>query len=135
MIFSFFEKIPSGKRAACLLNQATVAEVTQIDDRIAAVLEQSLNLFPCAGVICRNKCNSSRPVEDWFRLQIRREHMIKRFDHSRSRGKPRDELAGGQVSNICGREFSGLAVKRIGPINQNLISPPGKTGKCLRYVV
>src|SRR4030095_2209048 len=38
-------------------------------------------------------------------------------------------------SNIGGREISRLTVKRIGPIDQNLIFPLRKTCKCLRRVV
>ena len=49
--------------------------------------------------------------------------------------KRRNELASGQVSNIGECEFAGLTVKRIGPINQNLIFPSGKICKCLGNVV
>src|SRR4030095_3274863 len=38
-------------------------------------------------------------------------------------------------SNIGRREISRLTVKRIGPIDQNLIFPLGKTCKCLGHVV
>src|SRR4029077_5476638 len=45
------------------------------------------------------------------------------------------ELASGEVSNIVRCEISGLTVIWIGPIDQNLIFPFGKTCKCLGYVV
>src|SRR4029077_16563744 len=45
------------------------------------------------------------------------------------------ELASGEVSNIVRCEISGLTVKWIGPVDQNLIFPFGKTCKCFGHVV
>jgi hypothetical protein len=39
MTFSFFQQIASSERAACLLDQPTIAEVSKINDRIAEARE------------------------------------------------------------------------------------------------
>src|SRR5258706_15390236 len=100
MIFSSFKEIPARYRAACLLNQSSIAKVSKINDGVAATFEQGLNPFLRAVIVCRNKGNPFRPVDDGVRLQVWHEHVVKRLDDSCSGGKRRNKLAGGQVSNF-----------------------------------
>ena len=61
--------------------------------------------------------------------------MVERLNHSGARGECRNELASGQVSDLGQCECAGPSVKRIGPVDQNLIVPRGKAGKGFGHVV
>src|SRR6266850_6843648 len=101
MIFSSLKKIPACYRAARLLDQASITKVSKINDRVAAIFKQGLNSLLRIVIVCRNKCNSSRPVDNGVRFQVGNGHVVERLDHSYSAGQCRNKLTGGQVSNIC----------------------------------
>src|SRR4029077_2779673 len=135
MKFSSLQEISASERTTCLLDQPSVAKVSKINDCIPKTFEQAFDSVLRVVIVCGNKCNTSRAVDDRFRFQVGNDHGVQCLNHSGSRGKRRNELASGQVSNIGECEFSSLTVKRIGPIDQDLICPLGKTCKCFGHVV
>src|SRR5438309_11773247 len=91
--FSSLQEISACERATCLLDQPSIAKISKINDRIATFFEQGLNSLLRAVIVCRNKCDPSRSVDDRLRLQVRNEHMVKCLNHSCTRGQRRNKLA------------------------------------------
>src|SRR5713101_3299532 len=68
-------------------------------------------------------------------FQDRSGHRVERLNHSGAGGERRNELASGQVSDIGECECAGPSMKRICPVNENLILPLWKTRERFGYVV
>src|SRR5258708_3146586 len=86
-------QISACERTTSLLDQTSIAKVSKINDGVAKLFEEDFNSLLRLAIVRRNKCISSRPIDDRVRLQIRNGHVVKRLNYSCSRGQGRNELA------------------------------------------
>jgi hypothetical protein len=63
-----------------------MAKISQIDDGVTKLFEQDFNSPLCLDIVSRNKCDTSRPIDERIRLQICRGDVVQGLNHSCSRG-------------------------------------------------